>query len=166
MNRYYISTFDGLISSCYHGSYIRKYVSHHRSVSYPRPTLSPLHHDVVTWLASSTCDVVNAFSAPTAFTDSTTDSRSPLFHYPCPPPHSAPQYLLAQSEVTDRSLHPLGCIWLHAILLCGPQDTSPLLSLLLELFKCLNRIYSGRSYGLWICNHGSGGGGDYVEESE
>lgn len=65
------------------------------SQSYHHPTLNPSLHDVVTWLAPSTCDVVNTSSAPTAFTDSVTDSCSPLFHYPCPPPHSSPQYLMA-----------------------------------------------------------------------
>lgn len=45
---------------------------------------------------------------PQLFADSVTDSFSSLFHYPCPPPHSSPQYLMAESEVTDQSLHPPG----------------------------------------------------------
>lgn len=43
---------------------------------------------------------------------------------------------MAEFEVTDQSLHPLGCIWLHGILLCGTAKILHLfLSLPLELLS-------------------------------
>lgn len=78
---------------------------------------------------------------PQLFADSVTDSCSSLFHYPCPPPHSSPQYLIAESEVTDQSLHPLGCIWLHGILLYGLPRYFTSFERTLGTFKCLCRIY-------------------------
>lgn len=73
---------------------------------------------------------------PQLFADSVTDSCSSLFHYPCPPPHSSPQYLMAESEVTDQSLHPPWAAY-DCMAFCSMvcQDTSPLLSSLLELLS-------------------------------
>lgn len=89
---------------------------------------------------------------PQLFADSVTDSCSSLFHYPCPPPHSSPQYLMAESEVTDQSLHPLGCIWLHGILLCGLPRYFTSFELTLGTFKCLSGICFGRGSVIKICS--------------
>lgn len=89
---------------------------------------------------------------PQLFTDSVTDSCSSLFHYPYPPPHSSPQYLMAESEVTDQSLHPLGCMWPHGILLYGPPRYFTSFERPLGTFKCWSGICFGRGSVIKMCS--------------
>lgn len=131
---------------------IRMYVSHHLSGSYHHPTPSPFCF--LTWELDLLLLVMllTLPLLPQLFADSVTDSCSSLFHYPCPPPHSSPQYLMAESEVTDQSLHPLGCIWRHGILLYGLPRYFTSFELTLGTSKCLSVIYFGSGSVIKMCS--------------
>ena len=121
---------------------IRMYVSHHLVVllpsSYSRSFLLP---DVVTWLAP-TCDVVNTSSAPTAFRR----LRYWLILVPFPLSMPSPAlfttisygWVRGHRSITSPPWAAYDCM-AFCSMVC--QDTSPLLSLLLELLsvwaKCI-----------------------------